>query len=159
MIEENTTIELATHSDASEIAMLSRDLIEQGLSWSWNTERVKKALRDRSTNVAVARDGSNLAGFGIMEYGDKHANLNLLAVKKEYRRTGTGTKIVRWHERVASTAGVFKIYVQVREQNTIAQDFYSKLGYVVLDKVPGYYKHKEVGVIMFRHIGVYRNAT
>jgi len=81
MIEENTTIELATHSDASEIAMLSRDLIEQGLSWSWNTERVKKAMRDRSTNVVVARDRSNLAGFGIMKYGYKHANLNLLAVK------------------------------------------------------------------------------
>jgi len=159
MIKENTTIELATHSDASEIAMLSRDLIERGLSWSWNMERVKKAMRDRSTNVAVARDRSNLAGFGIMKYGYKHANLNLLAVKKEYRRTGTGTKIVRWHERVASTAGIFNIYIQVREQNTIAQDFYSKLGYVVLDKVPGYYKHKEVGVIMFRHIGVYRNAT
>ncbi len=82
MIEENTTIELATHSDASEIAMLSRDLIEQGLSWSWNKERVKKALWDRSTNVAVARDGSNLAGFGIMKYGDKYANLNLLSLNK-----------------------------------------------------------------------------
>ena len=125
MIEENTTIELATHSDAPGIAMLSRDLIEQDLGWSWNTERVKKALRDRSTNVAVARDGSNLAGFGIMKYGDKHANLNLLAVKKEYRRTGTGTKIVKWHERVqvrlvystfifrfASKTRLLKIFIQ-----------------------------------------------
>ena len=55
MKAEQQLIELATSADARVIADLSRDVIEQGLGWSWTAPRVLKALRDDATNVIVAR--------------------------------------------------------------------------------------------------------
>lgn len=152
MIEEDTTIQLATYKDALEIALLSKTEIEYGLGWRWTEEKVKGRIRDKTTNVVVAREGGILVGFGIMQYRNDNANLDLMAVKLEYRRKGVGTKIVKWLEEVAKTAGTFKVYVQTRDQNQEAQIFYSSLGYRLLDKVPGYYQQKEDGFVFFRDL-------
>ena len=48
------TIRPALPQEAPVIAELSRDNIEHGLGWSWTTTRVLHAIRDPSTNVAVA---------------------------------------------------------------------------------------------------------
>jgi len=158
MIEENTTIELATHSDAPGIAMLSRDLIEQGLGWRWNSKKVIRAINDGSTNVVVAKKGRILAGFGIMIYGDEKANLDLLAVKHRFHRNGIGTGIVRWLEQVAGSAGIFHIYVQLREKNAIAENFYSRLGFEIVDVVPNFYRRIESSVIMYKYTGLVENV-
>ena len=159
MFRREIIIELAKYSDAPEIASMSRDLVEDGLGWNWKTKRVNASIKARNTNVAVARKGSILIGFGIMTYGEDKANLNLLAVKERYRRKGIGTRIINWLLLVASTAGIFNIYVQVRESNVIAQDLYLKLGFVVLEKRIGYYRRKEIGVMMFNHTAVIQNDT
>ena len=153
MIEERSKIQLATKADASEIALLSKASVEKGLGWKWTAEAVRRAIRDKSTNVVVAKDGAVLAGFGIMKYGSQKANLDLLAVKSEYQRLGMGTRIVRWLEEVASAAGVFHIYVQLRQKNAVAKHFYLRLGYQIIDAVPGYYKGIENALIMYRYIG------
>jgi len=159
MIEEDTTVQLATYKDALEIALLSKTEIEHGLGWRWTEEKVKGSIRDKATNVVVAREAGTLVGFGIMQYRNDNANLDLMAVKLEYRRRGVGTKIVKWLEEVAKTAGVFKVYVQARDQNEEAQIFYSSLGYYVLDKVAGYYQLKEDAFVFFRDLTVDKYAT
>src|SRR3569832_935113 len=78
-------IRLATLRDARAIAELSRDEIEHGLGWSWTPERVRRSIRDRSTNDEVAYEADKLVGFGIMSYGDEKAHLSLLAVHPSRR--------------------------------------------------------------------------
>src|SRR5687768_17870025 len=73
-------IELASASDAAQIAELSRITIEQGLPWRWTQERVRICIRDRTINVAVAREGERVIGFAIMKYGDDEASLLLFGV-------------------------------------------------------------------------------
>jgi hypothetical protein len=46
-------IRLAAPADAPGIACMSRDWIEHGLGWSWTTRRIRQAMADPSTNVAV----------------------------------------------------------------------------------------------------------
>ena len=41
----------------------------------------------------------NLIGFGIMTYGENTANLDLLAVRPNYRRRGVATRLLRWRPR------------------------------------------------------------
>jgi ribosomal-protein-alanine N-acetyltransferase len=159
MIDQHIEVELAAYSDAIEIAILSRDTIEAGLGWGWTEDKVKGAIRNKATNVVVARIGGELAGFGIMRYGSDKANLDLLAVKPEYRRCGYGASLVRWLEDVAATAGVFNVYVQARENNETAIKFYESLGYVVLEKITKFYRNKESGVTMLRHIGGAKETT
>ena len=46
-------IRLARPGDAQEIAAMSRELIEQGLPWTWRPDRVRRAIGSAATNVAV----------------------------------------------------------------------------------------------------------
>ena len=154
MIADSISLAIAERADAAAIAALSRDDIEFGLGWSWTPARVERSVRHRDVNVVVAKDGAVLAGFGIMKYGDEGASLNLLAVTRRYRRHGTGTRIVEWLERVAISAGIFEIAVQLRETNAGAKAFYEKLGFEMIDRAPGYYDAQEAAVIMAKQLGV-----
>ena len=79
-------IRMAVARDASVIAEISRDYIEYGLGWSWTASRVLAAIRDRATNTAVLAEGQDIAGFGIMHYGEEVAHLSLLAVRRRRSR-------------------------------------------------------------------------
>ena len=152
MVRDKTIIEFATRSDVNEIGKLSQKYIEHNLRWQYTPEKIKKLIKNNKKNVVVARKGNKLVGFGIMTYEKEQANLDLLAVKSIYRRQGIGKLIVIWLEEVATTAGVFNIFVQVRKINKEAIKFYKKLGFQVIDEKSGYYQGQETGVIMCKNI-------
>lgn len=83
-----------------------------------------------------------------MTYHKDQANLDLLAVKHNFRRMKIGTQIVLWLEKVALTTGAFNIFVQVRETNNGAIRFYEELGFLELEQIQGFYKGVENGVVM-----------
>jgi ribosomal protein S18 acetylase RimI-like enzyme len=132
-------IRLATAQDAADIAAMSRDFIEQGLGWSWTAARVLRSIRDRSTNVAVARTGQ-LEAFGIMNYGDDAAHLSLLAVHPASRRKGLATQLVAWLELSARVAGMERIRLEARSDNPQALAFYLQCGFSQVASVQGYYQ-------------------
>lgn len=127
------TISLATPADAKEIAALSRVLVEHGLRSKYTEVRIRHLISYESTNVAVAKQQTDLLGFGVMSYGESHANLDLLAVKPEFQGQGIAGKLVGWLELVAQNAGIFRVGVQARESNRHAIGFYQKLGYQKCD--------------------------
>ena len=144
---------LATPSDAYEIAVMSRYLIEVGLrGWTWPPERVAKAIRARDTNVLVADVKDNLIAFAIMDCGDTSAHLALLAVKPSHQRCGIGKRLMAWLEEAALTAGITTVGLELRSNNFAARNFYRMLGYKETSYVPGYYRGIETAVKMSRDI-------
>jgi ribosomal-protein-alanine N-acetyltransferase len=141
-------VEFATFSDAVEISELSRKYIEYGLRRVYTPSRIRYLMRNTSKNVVVARKDRALFALGIMTYREDSANLDLLAVKKLYRRRGVGTQVVRWLEKVARTAGITNIFVQVRKTNASAIRFYETLGFHIVEEAAGYYQGRETCVIM-----------
>ena len=146
MKAEPPLIELATGADASVIAGLSRDAIEQGLGWSWTAPRVLKALRDDSTNVIVTRRHGEVAGFAIMKYGDETAHIVLLAVTAAHRRCGIGTALLRWLETTARIGGITTIQLEARANNHEARAFYQQLGFNEIGVRVSYYRGVEDAV-------------
>jgi [ribosomal protein S18]-alanine N-acetyltransferase len=146
------SLRLARPADAAPIATLSRDLIEYGLQWRWTTERVAASIRAANVNVLVARIHGNIAGFGIMRYGDDDAHLDLLAVTPMYRRLGVGQQLLQWLEKCAVVAGIFNIALEVRAGNEGAQLFYKRMGYCTLAQLPGYYQGLEAALRMGRDL-------
>lgn len=145
---------LARTADVVTIARMSRDLIEDGLSWSWTPERVAASVRRRDALVVVARDGARIAGFGIMRYGDDEAHLDLLAVDPSGRRCGLGRHLVEWLEEPALVAGITAVVLEVRESNHGARTFYERLGYRSLGRLARYYQGCEAAIRMRRRLGV-----
>lgn len=133
-------VRLARCADARTIAGMSRDLIEQGLGWSWTPLRVLAAVRDAACNVAVIDAADSLAAFGIMQYGDDTAHLSLLAVHPDHRRRRIGATLVAWLEKPAEVAGIGRICLEARADNPGAIAFYLKLGYREAGRVARYYR-------------------
>ena len=146
MKAEQQLIELAASADARVIADLSRDVIEQGLGWSWTAPRVLKALRDDATNVIVARRNSGVAGFAIMRYGDDTAHIVLFAVDAGHRRCGIGTALIAWLETTARTAGISAIQLEARSGNRDARAFYGQVGFNEIGVRVSYYRGVEDAV-------------
>lgn len=134
-----SVIRLATLSDATDIAAMSRDEIERGLPWSWTEGRVRGAIRNADTNVAVMREQGLLLAFGIMAYRDEAAHLLLFSVHASHRRKGLGKALLQWLETVAVTAGIGRIAVECRRDNSAARNFYADSGYYEMAISKGYY--------------------
>jgi [ribosomal protein S18]-alanine N-acetyltransferase len=149
----NPTFGLATPADAYPIALMSRDLIEYGLSgWSWPPERVARSIQARDTVVLVAAVQRHINGFAIMSFGDVQAHLSLLAVRPSHQRCGIGRRMMEWLEESALVAGIATIDLELRVKNSAARDFYRALGFKEIAYVPGYYRGVETGLRMSRDI-------
>ncbi len=152
-------IRLANQAEAPAIAAMSRDLIEHGLRWRWNAARVARSIADRDCNVAVAYLRDRLCGFGIMNYRENEAHLNLLAVHPAYQGRGVGAALVRWLEGCALTAGIGVVYVEARERNATARAFYRRLGYTEFALASGYYERAEDAVRLAKDLWQDRNQA
>jgi ribosomal-protein-alanine N-acetyltransferase len=97
----------------------------------------------------VAIVGNRIAGFLVARTvaADEREILNL-AVAPEFRRRGVASALL---------ASVFRgfrgaVFLEVRESNTIAQEFYKSLGFKELSKRAGYYDlPPETAVVMKFH--------
>ncbi len=146
------SIQLARIADARDIALMSRELIEHGLHWSWTPARVAQCIRHPETNVAVARGNSGIAGFGIMEYGDSEAHLLLFAVRAIHQRRGLGSALMTWLETVAVTAGIERVQVEARVENMRARAFYRAVGFEEVGTVNGMYGSTAHGVRLAKRL-------
>jgi [ribosomal protein S18]-alanine N-acetyltransferase len=151
-MSELASIGLARASDACEIAEMSRDLIEHGLTWSWTPARVQHFISGTESSVVVARREQRIAAFAIMHFGDDVAHLNLLAVSPEHRRQGLGSQLMEWLTKTAIEAGVFRINLELRTHNEGARIFYARLGFDQLGIVQGYYQGREAALRMSRQL-------
>jgi ribosomal-protein-alanine N-acetyltransferase len=145
-------IALAEPAEAQAIALLSRDEIEHGLRWSWTAPRVLRAIRDRSTNVVVARDGDSVVGFALLRYEADRAHLLLLGVARSRRRHGIATALWRWLEETLGIAGVGAVQVELRQSNIVARAFYEKLGFELINATTKYYQGAETALHMVKEL-------
>ena len=156
MGQEHITLRPAVPADARHIALMSRDLIESGLGWTWNLQRVETALQHPDTTTLVVTDrvhGSDqVVAFAIMQFGDEHAHLSLLAVQPAHRRLGLGRRMLEWLSESASTAGIAAIHLELRAANQGARRFYRSLGFNETAYIPGYYRGREMALRMLREL-------
>ncbi len=143
-------IRLARIQDAADIARMSRDQIEAGLGWTYDAPRVGRLLADPDTTALVAMADMQMAGFAIMQFGDEHAHLVLLAVRPRSRRAGVGRRLLGWLLESARVAGIAELRLELRADNAGARAFYRALGFSDAGLLPGYYRQREAALRMRR---------
>lgn len=135
----NLLLQPARPGEEAWIALMSRELIEHGLPWSWTPRRVARHIADPESVVLTARLDGRRAGFAIMGYGEQTAHLNLLAVAPGCRRRGVARRMLGWLEKSAFVAGTFLVSVEVRAGNRAARTLYRRLGFREVAQMRGYY--------------------
>ena len=146
--KQDVELKLARVRDAQRIALMSRDLIEFDLPWSWTAPRVAAHIRSSESNVLTAWMDGRLVGFALMQYFAEHAHLNLLGVEPAYRRFGIGRRLIEWLEETARVGDIFTITLEVRAGQQGSRTFYRTLGYREDKYIPGYYGGREAAVRM-----------
>ncbi len=143
-------IAYARLADAQAISLLSRDAIEHGLGWVYRPQLIARYLRDPDTVVLVARLRGEFAGFAIMQFGDAHAHLALMAVAPAFRRRGIGRRLLAWLIESAQVAGAVSVHLELRAGNHAARALYRAAGFAESMRVPGYYQGRETALKMLR---------
>ena len=143
-------------SEARQIALMSRDLIEAGLGWSWTPEKIVRQIRSNDTMVLVAHEKERLLGFASMRFREEDAHLNLLCVRQSCQRCGIGRRLIKWLEDTAMVAGIVCIQLEVRASNHEARLFYQALGYEVVKHLQSYYRGRESAIRMERQLRTMR---
>ncbi len=76
-----------------------------------------------------------------------------LCILDEYRKKGIATRLVQLLEEEFSLRGIKKIGLEVSIHNTIAQQFYKRLGYSISTIVlPGFYNDGTDALVMFKNL-------
>ena len=123
MDSSHIVLRLGKACDAQTIAVLSRELIEPGLGWSWTPSRVLGSIHQPDTITLVGAAEQQLIGFAIMYFGQEQAHLDLLAVRPSHQRRGLGRRLLEWLEKSARTAGIVALFLALRTANTGAHCF------------------------------------
>lgn len=152
MVARNITLRLGRIEDAASIAVLSRELIESGLGWTWTPERVARGIRSADTVTLIGADGKHMVAFAIMQFGYEQAHLNLLAVRPTHQRMGLGTRLIDWLLESAQVAGIAAVSLELRATNEDARRFYLAQGFTEAIYIPGYYRGRETAVRMIREL-------
>ena len=130
MTADAVTLRPARRTDAVEMAVLSRQLIEAGLDWRYTPRRIGQLMADAETMGLVACDGAGaVIGFAVMQFGDHAAHLMLLAVRRSRQRRGLGTRLMAWLLASARVAGIRRVNLELRADNAAGLAFYTRLGF------------------------------
>ena len=150
MTVASITFRLGRSQDSRALAIMSRDQIEMGLGWKYHAERIYRLIGTPNMVTLIACDRERVAGFAIMEFGDEHAHLVLMAVRPEYQRQGIGRRTIEWLLESCATAGIASVHLELRAINKVARPFYRAVGFTETFFVAHYYSRCETAIRMIR---------
>jgi len=100
----------------------------------------------------TAEDEGEVVGY-LVAWGREEVHLANLAVAEERRREGIAGLLMQELMRLALAWGAQSLYLEVRESNDGAREFYSGLGFVATFLRKGYYENGEDAIVMERDVG------
>ncbi|MGH9481493.1 MAG: GNAT family N-acetyltransferase [Terriglobales bacterium] len=125
-----------TGSDLAAIYALDQRCFAPGIAYS--TAEMRAMLLRRGFHAAIEA-GGELGGFILTEMNRGHGHVITLDVAPEHRRRGLGLALMRAAEDHYRATGARGMSLEVAVNNAGALAFYTRLGYRVARRLPGYY--------------------
>ena len=125
---------------------------------AFNRHLIKNLLTNTKSVIIKATEPSveivgNIIGSTKRENCISVGRIFSLCVLDVYRKKGIATRLVRLLEEEFSLRGIKKIRLEVSIHNTIAQQFYKRLGYSMSTIVlPGFYNDGTDALVMFKNL-------
>ncbi len=99
--------------------------------------------------IFVAEIDRRVVGYvTVMEMEERDAKIMSIAVKREFRRMGIGSRLLDEAIRWCRARGKRRLLLEVRVSNHPAQNLYKKKGFRVIGVNPNYYSDGEDAYIM-----------
>lgn len=107
-------------------------------------------LYDMGVGFLVAEKEEYVIGYVIfwVKY-EYQGHIISIAVDKNYRRLKAGTQLLTKAIAILSLLDINGIYLEVREDNPGAVEFYKGFGFEVDRIVPDYYENNQAAILMY----------
>lgn len=122
-------------SDFEGLKALWIDAFPNDPPWNRAENALPVKLAFQPDLLLVAMGGSEVVGSVMAGYDGHRGWLYSVAVRKQNRRGGIGTALVRHAEQALLALGCGKVNLQVRTTNEAVVRFYERLGYAVEDRL------------------------
>lgn len=138
MTDDPCTIRPMRASDKSAVAamIVSLAAFHGDVGFTANVAILDCCLgRKKLADVLLAFQGKSPVGFSAtydhvnMVSGHKLRHIDLIFVEAEHRRRGIGVALVAAIAKKAASDGFARVSVRARNDNDLANDFYTKLGF------------------------------
>lgn len=114
----------------------------------WTPEILKKELENPNSKYIVAFENDNIVGFAGITYNFDYVEIMNIAIKKDMRRKGIATKLMKKLLLLATEYNVSKIALEVDEKNISARNLYNKLGFKEVGARRNYYNGNGDAILM-----------
>lgn len=107
--------------------------------------------RPRHQHMLVAESSpTHVVGYLILQLIVDEAEIQAVAVEESYRRRGVASALLREGLRHCSDMGGATVFLEVRESNHAARNFYHRFGFHDFGRRPDYYRHPAEDAILMR---------
>ncbi len=100
------------------------------------------------SEILVADIGNLVVGYVVLQHRDFESKIMSIAVKKEFRRRGIGSNLLKKAIESVKEKGKRRLLLEVRVSNIPAQNLYKKYGFKVIDILQSYYADGEDAYLM-----------
>lgn len=109
-----------------------------------------RQLYDMGIGFLVAEIDDYVIGYVMfwIKY-ENQGHIISIAVDKNYRRMKAGSRLLSKAISILSLLNLENIFLEVREHNDGAVEFYKNFGFKIDRTVPGYYDDEEGAIIMY----------
>ncbi len=124
-------------ADFKTLYRIDQACFPKGIAYS--SAALKIYLRYKSSRCLLAEVSGAIAGFILTEQSPEIAHIITLDVLDAYRRVGVGSKLLEAAEKMATSQGVQRIYLETATTNKAAIALWKKHGYREFAVIASYY--------------------
>ena len=148
-MKQKADILIANISDIPEIAAIEKECIPNG----WSEKGFSDWLQNKNTVIFKAVQSGEIIGFANGSWVLDEAELLNIAVMEKSRRNGIAQMLFDTLENYLREQDAEKIFLEVREKNQSAINFYEKNGFEKNGLRKNYYSNpQDNGVLMMKNI-------
>ena len=126
--------------DATDLERVRTLLASVPEAASWSADEFRIALQG-DLSARVAEEEGIVCGLVVFRTMADEAEILNLAVASTSRRRGIGSRLMEDALAACKTAGVKRIFLEVRESNDAARKFYLRMGLTEVGRRRDYYSH------------------
>lgn len=119
---------------------------------AWSPATMRADLESEHTYYLVLEEAGRIVGYAGLRApaGSKDADIQTIAISAESRTRGRGRTLLRGLLAEAHARGVREVFLDVRDDNAVAQTLYLSEGFVEIGRRPKYYQKAGVDAIVMR---------
>lgn len=143
------TLRTATLDDLAAIMELERRSFP---SDAWSEQTMGTEIASLHNVYLVDLEGDRVVGYGGVRAlrGSADSDIQTIALDAAQRGRGRGRALLRALIAVAVERGARELFLDVRDDNAVAQALYSSEGFSELGRRPGYYQPGNVDAVVMR---------